>query len=277
MTSGPGNARGEIQAPVEVPALEAWTDRYRTFLALTGDGIARFELDPPLRVDDPEDEQVERILKHSRIAECNEVFARMYGRDPGEMTGHTIGDFVPSDDPARLKGLREFIRSRYRLVYSEEAHALGEGSTRWISGSALGAVEDGLLRDYWLCLRDITERKRAEADRERGERVLQAVAFSAVRLLQTGTWRAQAQEVVGQLGQAAEAARLFIAEGRQEPDGSSRFEFRFWWAAPGHEVAPDDPRIKGGVSVPEVGLERLIGELRAGRPVATLVRNLSEV
>ncbi len=139
MSSGPDHARDETQAQADAPPLEAWTDRYRTFLALTGDGIARFELDPPLRVDAPEEEQVERILKHSRVAECNEVFARMYGRVPGEMTGRTIGGFVPSDDPARLKGIREFIRSRYRLMYSEEAHALGEGSTRWISGSALGA------------------------------------------------------------------------------------------------------------------------------------------
>lgn len=277
MTSGPGNARDEIQARVEVPALEAWTDRYRNFLALTGDGIARVELDPPLRVDDPEEMQVEQILKHSRVAECNEVFARMYGRDPGEMTGHTIGDFVPSDDPARLKGIREFIRARYRLVDSEEAHPLEEGSTRWISGSALGAVEDGLLHDYWLCLRDISERKRAEADRERGERVLQAVAFSAVRLLQTGTWQEQAQEVVGQLGQAAEAARLYIVEAQLDPDGSVRVVFRFWWTIPGHEIALDDPRRLGGVSVQEAGIGRLIAELRAGRPVAGLVRNLSDV
>ncbi|PYQ17796.1 MAG: hypothetical protein DMF79_16630, partial [Acidobacteria bacterium] len=277
MTSGPDHAREGTQAQADAPALEAWTDRYRSFLALTGDGIARFELDPAIRVDDPEDEQVERILKHSRIAECNEVFARMYGRNPAEMTGHTIGDFVPSDDPARLKGIREFIRSRYRLVYSEEAHALGEGSTRWISGSALGAVQDGFLHDYWLCLRDITERKRAEADRERGERILEAVAFCAARLLQPGTWRSQADEIVAQLGRAAGAARAWVAEKEQEPDGSGRFVFRSVWGMPGWEVSIDDLRFRGGVSLADFGLQRFEEDMQAGRSVASLVRDLSDV
>ena len=276
MKSGPGNAPGGVQAPVEVPALEPWTQRYRTFLALTGDGIARFELDPPLCVDDPEDEQVERILKDSRIAECNQVFARLYGRDAAEMMGQLIGDFIPSDDPARLKGIREFIQARYRLVYSEEAHALDEGSTRWVGGSALGAIEEGFLHGYWLCIRDITERKRAEADRERGERILEAVAFSAARLLQAGTWREQAVEVLARLCGAAQAARAWIAENEPEPDGSSRFVFRFQWTIPGQGISLDDPRIRAGVPVREAGLERVIAELQAGRPVATRVRDLPE-
>jgi len=251
-------------------------DRYNTFLSLSGDAIARMVMDDPHPVGAPEDEQVEHILRHSRVADCNELFARFYGRQTaGEMAGLAMGDFVPSDDPKRLSSLRQFIRSHYRMVYVEEEHVLGGGSSRWISASALGVVEGGCLRGLWVCLREITERKRAEIDRERRGRILEAVAFSAARLLQPGPWQAQADEVVARLGQAAQVARAWIAERQEESDGSARMLYRAAWGTPGAEIQLDDPRLQGGVSFREAGLERLASEMRAGRPVVTQVRQLS--
>ena len=103
------------------------SDRYSTFLSLSGDGVARFELRPPLPVNAPEEEQVRHILEYARVCECNELFAGFYGRVSRQMVGLAMGDFVPSDQPARLHGIFEFIRARYRLVYVEEEHALGGG------------------------------------------------------------------------------------------------------------------------------------------------------
>jgi PAS domain S-box-containing protein len=251
-------------------------NRYRAFLALSGDGIARMELDEPLDVAAAEDEQVDHILRNSRVAECNEPFAHVYGHVATDLAGQRLSDFFPSDDPARRQSVRDFVRSRYQLVYSEEEHALADGSLRWMSGSASGEVVDGRLRDYWLCLRDTSERKRADADRERRGRILEAVAFSSVRLLLPGTWRAQADEVVARLGHAAEAARAWIAEKEDGPGGSASIVFRFVWCTPGEEISLDDPRLRGGVALEGAGLERLEAELRAGRPVITLVRELSE-
>src|SRR5260221_3558385 len=45
---------------------------------------------------------------------------------------------------------------------------------------------------------------------------------------------------------------------------------------PGVETGTGDARVRGGLSVPATGLERLEAEWRAGRPVVTLVRDLSE-
>ena len=164
---------------------------YRTYLTLSGDGIARFEIHEPFRVDAPEDEQVDRLVKDGHIAECNEVFARLYERSVAEMQGLRVADLAPADDPARLVGIRAFVRSGFRLDQAEEAHTKDDGSVRWVSGSALGVIEDGRLHRYWLTLRDITGPKQAEADRERRGRILEAVAFSSVRLLLPGTWRAR--------------------------------------------------------------------------------------
>src|SRR5262245_32834362 len=65
--------------------------RYSTFLSLTGDGIARFELDSPLEIYLPEEDQVRHLLVHARVAECNELFAGLYGRQHTEMMGLALG------------------------------------------------------------------------------------------------------------------------------------------------------------------------------------------
>jgi PAS domain S-box-containing protein len=253
------------------------SDRYHTFLSLSGDGVVRMELVPPLDAGAPEEEQLVHILRHGRVAECNELFARFYGRDdPRQMVGLAMGDFVPAGEPARLHGIREFIRAGYRLVYVEEEHALAEGGSRWISASALGATQAGRLHEFWVCLREITERKRAELDRERRGRILEAVAFSAARLLRPGDWRAQVDEALARLGEAAQVARAWIGQRERHPDGSERFCFRFSWGVPEAAVSTADPRIAAGLSLQAPGFERLAAELRAGRHVALAVRQLSE-
>src|SRR5687767_2941586 len=93
------------------PMVRAGDDRYQTFVRLSAAAIARWELDPPLAQASPEDEQVAHLLRHGRIAECNEVFAGLFGRQARELRGLTIGEVVPADDPARLQRIRDFVRS----------------------------------------------------------------------------------------------------------------------------------------------------------------------
>lgn len=56
-------------------ARDAEDARYHTFLSLSGDGVARFELEPPLAVDADEEAQVAHVLRHARVVESNELFA----------------------------------------------------------------------------------------------------------------------------------------------------------------------------------------------------------
>src|SRR4029450_4141553 len=162
MSDGPDDARSA-------------SDRYHTFLSLSGDGVARFAVVPPLAIDAPEDDQLDHILRHSRVAEGNELFAGIYGRPQREMVGLAVKDFIPLDATARHQAIRDFIRAGYRLVYSEEEHPVAEGRTRGLSAGGLGAAVNGRLHEFWLCIREITERKRAELDSERRGRILEAV------------------------------------------------------------------------------------------------------
>src|SRR5688572_6625316 len=60
-------------------ALKKSEERYRAFIERSGEGIWRFELDEPIPVDLPADEQVERIFRLAYLAECNDAMARQYG------------------------------------------------------------------------------------------------------------------------------------------------------------------------------------------------------
>ncbi|HVQ32109.1 MAG TPA: GAF domain-containing protein, partial [Vicinamibacteria bacterium] len=255
---------------------EGGGDLYRAYLTVSGDAIARFELDEPLPVDAPEDEQVDRLARHSRIAECNDIFAQLYDQTAEAMEGRLLADFMPQDDPGRHRGFREFVRARYRLVQAEEMHTLSDTYIRWVSGSALGVIEQGRLHSYWLTLTDVTDRKRAEEDRERRGHILEAVAFGAARLVEPGPWRDRADEVLARLGQAAEAGRVYIGEAIPGPGETTRIAFRFAWATAGLESPMDDPRLRDGFSPRDTGLSRLEDELRAGRPVVTTVEGLAE-
>ena len=261
MSDGPDDARSA-------------SDRYHTFLSLSGDGVARFAIEPPLATDAPEDDQLDHILRHSRVAECNELFAGIYGRRQGEMVGLAVKDFIPLDAPARHQAIRDFIRAGYRLVYSEEEHALADGRSRWLSASGLGAAADGRLNEFWLCIREISERKRAELDSERRGRILEAVAFSAARLLQPGRWRTRTDEVLARLGEAAEVARAWFGERTTLADRSAGIRFLAAWGRAGHEVRLDDQRIRDGVALSDLGLARHLDAMEAGQPVATLVQDI---
>ena len=258
--------------PEPVPAGD---DLYRSLLELSTEAIARFELQPPLPIRLPPPEQVAHILRHARIAECNEAYARLYDRSVQEMTGRTVAEVIPEAE--RREAISRFVASGYRLAHADLAHDVEDGSTRWMAANALGLVARGRLHGYWITLHDVTERKRMESEKERRDQILEAVAFGSARLLEPGSWKSHAEAVLARLGRAADVARAWVFESLDDADGSRRILFRVTWGVRGQEIAVDDPRLRGGISVRRTSLERLEAELSAGRPVVVEVGRLPEV
>src|SRR5258708_35836284 len=57
---------------------------YRSFIAISSEGIWRFELEQPIPVTLPVDDQIELLYQFAYLAECNSAMARMYGYDSSE-------------------------------------------------------------------------------------------------------------------------------------------------------------------------------------------------
>ncbi len=153
-------------------ALRQSESNYRLFVSQSSEGIFCQELDRPIPVDLPEDEQVQRILHESYLAECNDALARMYGLSAADFAGKRLTETVDPLDPVNVELTRDYIRGGYRVVDRESHEADPQGNPKVFLNSMIGIVENGLLLRTWGIQRDITERRQAEQARVLAEQAL---------------------------------------------------------------------------------------------------------
>jgi signal transduction histidine kinase len=148
-------------------ALRESEERYRAFIALSSEGIMRFEVDTPIPVDIPEDEAIELMYERAYLAECNNCMAQMYGLESADdIVGARLFQLLVREDPANVEYLRNFIRSGYR-AHSAESHEVDhEGNDKYFSNTITGVVENGHLVRAWGVQRDITDERRLEQQKD---------------------------------------------------------------------------------------------------------------
>jgi PAS domain S-box-containing protein len=144
-------------------------ERYRAFIANSSEAIWRYELEKPIPVTLPEQEQIELFFQHAYTAECNDAFARSHGRSSvDEILGERVKVlFVRSEPEKIMEYARTFVRSRYHLVGAETEERDPHGNTRHFLSNLTGILENGALARLWGTQQDITDRKDAQAERER--------------------------------------------------------------------------------------------------------------
>ncbi|HEX8499642.1 MAG TPA: ATP-binding protein [Pyrinomonadaceae bacterium] len=151
-------------------ALRESEERYRAFIANSTEGIWRFELEEPVPVSLPEDEQIERFYRHGYLAECNDAAARMYGFERAEeLYGVRLGELLLREVPGNVEYLRAFVRSGYRLADAESVEVDRAGRRRHFLNNLVGAVEDGRLLRAWGTQRDATFMREAQEEMRRSE------------------------------------------------------------------------------------------------------------
>jgi PAS domain S-box-containing protein len=144
-------------------------ERYRAFIANSSEAIWRYELEKPIPVTLPEQEQIELFFQHAYTAECNDAFARTHGRSSvDEILGERVNVlFATSDSEKIVEYARTFVRSHYHLIGAETEERDPHGNTRHFLSNLTGILENGALARLWGTQQDITERKDAQAERER--------------------------------------------------------------------------------------------------------------
>jgi PAS domain S-box-containing protein len=128
----------------------------------------------------------------------------------------------------RVNQTGEDFDMEYRIITAD-------GRTAWLHdhGALVAGVDD---EPVWQgVLTDITDRRAAEDAIARGERILAATAFAAQELLRAPAWEAVIDDVLEQIGAAAQATRSFVC--RNEADDDDIFSIRIHaWEQAGFEL-----------------------------------------
>jgi PAS domain S-box-containing protein len=153
----------EAQMKTET-ALRESEERYRAFIEQTAEGVWRIELEQPVSVQLPEDEQIDQFYAYGFLAECNDAMAQMYGfQHASELVGARLGDLTPRADPNNLEFIRAFIRSGYRLTDAQSHELDRHGNERYFLNNFIGIISDGHLLRAWGSQRDVTLNRQTEA------------------------------------------------------------------------------------------------------------------
>jgi len=149
-----------------VTALRRWKasyEDYRSFIAISSEGIWRFEIEQPIPVSLPVDDQIDLLYQFAYLAECNNAMARMYGYDSAEqILGARLGDLLPKSDQKNIDYLRALHASGYNLNDVESSERDRFGNVKVIQNNLSAIVEDGMIVRAWGTQRDITTQKQAE-------------------------------------------------------------------------------------------------------------------
>jgi len=109
-------------------------------------GIFRVDMDRPMPVDLPEEEQIRRILHDSFIADCNEAEAKMYGLNSAkDLIGRRMAEMVTPDDPKNIELTRQFIRSGYKVLHRKSYEVDAQGNPKVFLNSMTGVIINGRL------------------------------------------------------------------------------------------------------------------------------------
>ncbi|HZO99558.1 MAG TPA: PAS domain S-box protein, partial [Terriglobia bacterium] len=84
----------------------------------------------------------------------------------------------------------------------------------------------------------------AEEALRRRDAILEALSFSAERLLLTPDWTKTIQDVLGRLGEATHASRAYIFETQRQADGKLIARQRYEWVAEGISPQIDNPELQ---------------------------------
>lgn len=142
--------------------LEHEKERYAAFVRNSHEGIWCFEVEQPISVTLPVDDQIRYCFEHAYLAEANDAMGKMYGfESSAPLIGARLPDLMPRDDPQNIAYLRAWIENDYHLSEVETHEFDTHGNDKYFRNSLVGVIENGKITRAWGTQVDVTELKRA--------------------------------------------------------------------------------------------------------------------
>ena len=136
------------------------------------EGLWHCVVSPPIGTSAPVEEQVDRMFRDGRLADCNDTMAQMYGRSAArDLIGSTLADLLTPTEPEKREYLRAFVQAGYRLEGVESEERAADGSIKRFVNHLVGIVRDGMLTGAWGTQVDVTARLRLEQQARQAETI----------------------------------------------------------------------------------------------------------
>ncbi len=140
--------------------LEASRERYRSFVEMSRELMARLEFDRPIPMSLPIEDQVAAFVDLGFVADCNTATAQFFGfKDAEQMKGGRVKSLSPGW--AKHGFLQRLAKAGFQIFNAESEYRM-RGQTRWVLESYQGVIENGELIRLWATSRDITDFRRAQ-------------------------------------------------------------------------------------------------------------------
>lgn len=156
-------------------------ERYRRFIALTGEAIWCLDMDPPIHHRATPSEVVEGVLRTGRFSEANATFVERFqaetssvveGRLPTDLAG-----FWLTQDLSKLERLAE-DRFSANDISATEIDSLGR--VRYLRCSVFGLVDARGLTSLWGIERDVTAEAEENQVLRESEELYKAISRTAL-------------------------------------------------------------------------------------------------
>jgi len=141
-------------------------ERYKNFITQVSEGVFRIELSEPMSTALPVEEQIDFMLDHIVLAECNQTYLQMFGyKNQDEILGKSPLAYLGGIAKANYREmLRHFITSGYRSENMEIAEQDSNGGLKYFSNNSVGIIENDHLVRVWGTQSDITKRKSTDKE-----------------------------------------------------------------------------------------------------------------
>ena len=163
-------ASSELERKNYGEALAHSEQRLRDFVERGKEAIVRVDLEQPIPLDLPEDEQIELAYRYGYVADCNDQAARLFDRNnASELIGARLEEVAPRGDPDQIERFRAGFRTGWK---NSQVERMFRGRSLLLTRD--GIVENGKTYGAWMTARDITELKASEAEVRRLNTELEA-------------------------------------------------------------------------------------------------------
>ncbi len=140
--------------------LEDSEKRFRQFFDFSLEGIWRYEIKIPVDINLPSEEQIKLFFEQGYLADCNDVFAKMYGfSSKEELIGIPLSATLVPEDENNIAYLKSFIENNYRLTNAESVEKDKAGNIKYFLNSLYGIIENNHIVGAWGLQIDVTEEK----------------------------------------------------------------------------------------------------------------------